>query len=132
MLLCGERMLPNYRRFSSETGFGEPIVLREALDTGWIWIESDATPSYVAALRDACERQAPDTERFHSLYTSAALDAANVAAFVLDALSQPERTRPCEVAQLGRDTVDLFVQEVRNLDPSSPGFEQAIYRDELM
>lgn len=132
MVQVGERMLANYQRFSAETGFGDVSVLRSALDTAWDWIESGRLPSKLAELREACERQAPDTEDFHSLYTSAALDAASVAAIILDALERPDEARPLEVAALARDTVDLFVQERMNLDPNAPGFEETIIRHHLM
>jgi uncharacterized protein YjaG (DUF416 family) len=132
MAQIGERMLPNFQRFSAETGFGDVSVLRNALDTAWAWIESGRLLSNLAELREACEQQAPDTELFSSPYTSAALDAANVAALLLDALEQPDEAQPVDVASLARDTVDLFVQERMNLDPNAPGFEETILRHHLM
>lgn len=130
-LLC-ERMALNYRRFHDETGFGNPAVLCSALEAIWEWIESGTRPEGLAELREACEEQAPDTERFNSRYTSAALDAASAVATTLDAIESPEHARPGEVAALARDTIDLYVQELENLDPSSPEFEQAILRHSLM
>lgn len=132
MVQVGERMLPNYSRFSAEAGFGDVSVLRNALDAAWTWIESGQLLDNVAELRDACDQQAPNTEQFHSPYTSAALDAANVAAIILDALEQPDEARPVDVASLARDTVDLFIQEHMNLDPNAPGFEETILRHHLM
>jgi uncharacterized protein YjaG (DUF416 family) len=132
MVQVGERMLANYQRFSADTGFGDVSVLRNALDTAWAWIEAGRLPSDLAELREACERQAPDTEDFHSPYTSAALDAACVAAIILDALERPDEARPLEVATLARDTVDLFVAERMNLNPNAPGFEETILRHHLM
>jgi uncharacterized protein len=132
MVQVGERMIPNYRHFSAETGFGNVSALRGAFDAAWIWIESKRLPDNIAELREACEQQAPDTERFRSPYTSAALDAANVAAIVLEGLERPDEARPVDVASLARDTVDLFVQERMNLDPNAPGFEEALLRHSLM
>lgn len=132
MAQVGERMLANYQRFSTETGFGDVSVLRNALDTAWTWIESGRLSGNLAELREACEQQAPDTEQFRSPYTSAALDAANVAAIILDTLERPDEARPVDVASLARDTVDLFVQERLNLDPNAPGFEETILRHNLM
>jgi hypothetical protein len=126
------RFPANYQRFSAETGFGDVSILRNALDTAWTWIESGRLLGNLAELREACEQQAPDTEQFRSLYTSAALDAANVAAIILEALERPDEARPVDVASLARDTVDLFVQERMNLDPNAPGFEEAILRHNLM
>jgi uncharacterized protein YjaG (DUF416 family) len=132
MAQIGERMLGNYQRFSAETGFGDVSVLRNALDTAWTWIESGWLPGNLAELREACEQQAPDTEQFSSPYTSAALDAANVASIILDALDRPDEAQPVDVASLARDTVDLFVQECMNLDLNAPGFEDTILQHSLM
>jgi uncharacterized protein len=132
MVQVGERMLANYQRFSAESGFGDVSVLRSALNAAWTWIESGRLPSNLSELQEACEKQAPDTEEFHSPYTSAALDAANVASAILDALERPDEARPVDVASLARDTVDMFVQERMNLDPNAPGFEEAILQHNLM
>ncbi len=132
MALLGARMLPNYRRFSAETGFGDVSVLEETLDAAWTWIESGKSPANLTALLKACERQAPNVEQFSSRYTSAALDAANAAEATLDAIARPDQVSPTEVASLARDTVDLFIQELMALDPNAPGFEEAILRHHLM
>ena len=132
MVQTGARMLPNYERFSAETGFGDASVLKRALDAAWTWVESEELPHDLTALREACERQAPNTEQFRSPYTSAALDAANAAAATLDAIVNPGESRSSEVASLARDTVDLFVQELLNLDSNAADFEKAILRHDLM
>jgi uncharacterized protein YjaG (DUF416 family) len=132
MAQVGMRMLPNYERFSAETGFGDASVLRRTLDAAWSWVESGKPPSDLTTLREACEKQAPDTERFRSRYTSAALDAANAAVAILDAIERPDEARPEEVASLARDTIDLFVQELMDLDPNAPNFENAVLRHDLM
>jgi uncharacterized protein len=132
MAQVGARMLPNYQRFSAETGFGDVSILKDAFDAAWIWIESGKSPDNLTVLREACEKQAPKTEQFRSRYTSAALDAANAAEATLDAIEHPDEVRPAEVASLARDTVDLFVQELMGLDPNTPGFEEAILRHDLM
>lgn len=127
-----ERMLPNYRRFSDETGFGDVSVLRSALDAAWSYVESGSVPNNLDALREACDQQAPDTVQFKSIYTSAALDAANAAAIILDEVERGGDAQPVDVAMLARDTVDLFVQEITNLDPNAPNFEERILRHNLM
>jgi hypothetical protein len=132
MAQIAERMLPNYQRFSAETDFGDISVLRRALDATWRWVESGRTVEGLSELLESCEQQAPDTELFRSRYTSAALDAANAAAAILDALSNPKEINAVEVASLARDSIDLFVQELMDLDPNSPGFEEKIVRHDLM
>jgi hypothetical protein len=132
LALIDTRMLSNYERFSTETGFGDVSVLRTAIDAAWTRVESGKLPNDLIALREACDRQAPNTEEFRSPYTSAALDAANAAAITLAALENPDESLVVEVASLSRDSVDIFVQSDINLDPNTSGFEEAILRHHLM
>lgn len=132
MAACCERMLPNYRSFSSETGYGDTNRLSQALAEVWRWVETNQLPSDVNNLVRECEQQAPDTEEFTSIYTSAALDAANSIAATLEALSGAAEDRAIEVASLARDTVDLFVQQWNDLDPNSPDLEKQIIEAPLM
>ncbi|WP_454828404.1 DUF416 family protein [Pseudoxanthomonas wuyuanensis] len=132
MAECCERMLPNYREFSLETGVGDIERLREALSAVWNWIETDKLPTNISELIAECDQQAPDTSEFSSVYTSAALDAANSIAVTLEALSEATEERAIEVASLARDTVDLFVQQRSDLDPNSPELERQILEHPLM
>lgn len=132
MAACCERMIPNYEKFSAETGFGDVAVLRKALDLAWKWIETGRSPSQLEALRDACDKQAPDTAQFGSVFTSSALDAANASAILLEAIEKPDEARPVEVASLARDTADLLIQSKLDQNPNSPGFEDAVCQHELM
>lgn len=134
MLLCCDRMLPNYERFSSEEGVGDVLVLREGLRVAWSWLATSQLVEGLAQLRDECKRQAPNTEDFHSVFTSSALDAANAIEILLEALEMPSQAASLavEVAALACDTVDLYIQAHRNLDPASKSFETEILEDPLM
>lgn len=132
MALCCERMVPNYNHFTADSGFGDSLALRRGVDAAWSWLESNRAPDHLKAVRERVEQQVPDTEGFSSPFTSAALDAANAVASMLDAVSQPEGADAVEVASLARDTVDLYVQEIENLDPNDLGLEEAIRRHPLM
>jgi uncharacterized protein YjaG (DUF416 family) len=132
MALTGARMLPNYARFFDETGFGDPSVLDRFHQLAWTWVETAFAPDDVPVLISECEVLAPDTEQYHSRYTSAALDAANVTAMILEAIVHPGRVRAIEAAALARDTVDLFIQETLDLNPNAPNFEDFILNHDLM
>jgi len=132
MALCCERMVPNYDRFAADSGFGDSQVLRRGIDAAWSWLESDRAPDDLKSIRAQVEQQAPNTEDFSSPFTSAALDAANAVASLLEAVDDPDGADPVEVASLARDTVDLYVQEIESLDPNDRGLEDAIRRHPLM
>jgi uncharacterized protein YjaG (DUF416 family) len=132
MAACCERMLPNYETFHMQTGFGNPGVLRRELDAVWAWIESDAPLKDAAELISQVDLQTPNTEEFKSAYTSAALDAANSIAITLEAMNGVSEDGVAEVASLARDSVDLFVQQHDDLDPSDLNFEHRIMSSPLM
>jgi uncharacterized protein YjaG (DUF416 family) len=132
MAYCCERMLPNFKKFVAETGFGDVGILRRALDAVWARIENDLIPMDLNDLRTACDQQAPDTGNFASRYTSAALDAANGISTALDAVERDDVERAIEIASLARDTVDLYVQEQLHLNPSEAGFERKLLMHQLM
>ncbi|MGN7916888.1 DUF416 family protein [Lysobacter sp. 22409] len=132
MATCCERMVPNFYRFHVETGFGDPSILRDALDKIWLWIRDGALPGNRADLISFCDGLAPDTEKFSSEFTSAALDAANALAITLEALVQPTSEKAEIVEELAVDTVDGFVQTRERLDPADPHFEGRISSSKLM
>ena len=132
MAYCCERMLPNYATFKVQSGYGNNAVLRAALDVIWEWVENEQTNEDMIALARACEQQAPDTAEFSSSYTSAALDAATAIATTAEAVSDTTASKVIEVASLARDTIDLFVQKVDDLDPNDPRLDEKIRRSDLM
>lgn len=132
MLYCCERMYPNYVLFSREMEWGAPQTIRSALDDVWNALESDCTRNDWVDVMRACEAAAPDTEVFDSTLVSAALDAASSASILVDAMSHLDQTKFVEVASLGRDSVDLYVQQVENMDPNHPGLEELILAHPLM
>ncbi|MCC5043502.1 MULTISPECIES: DUF416 family protein [Xanthomonas] len=132
MTYCCERMFPNYVDFSKETEFGDASVLRNSLDYIWEWIEFGKLNEDAATLVKACEKQAPDTEDFTSIYTSAALDAAAATAITINATASPTAMHLIDVASLSRDTVDLFVQFQEDIDPNDPRLEGMVCGSQLM
>jgi uncharacterized protein YjaG (DUF416 family) len=132
-LFVAERLLPNYAVFSREQSFGDVQVLRNALDLAWNWLEGKAVDAdAVESMIEACESVAPDTDEFSSLYVSAALDAANSTVNVLRLLTEGDSDLAVENGTFGRDTVDLYVQEIEGMPPNSPDLEERIRLHPLM
>jgi uncharacterized protein len=131
---CCERLLPNYAAFARIARWGDPRVLREALD--FIWGEIGKPRSDRRNVRQMiarCEELVPDTESFSADYTSAAVDASTAILETLDALLDASPQRVVDVASVCRDTVDMFVHERDDLDfNTDPDFEAKIAGDPLM
>ena len=77
-----ERALPNFFQFQCETGALGGATLRAAAAKMWGRLENQSTETHEVSIKD-CEFVIPDTERYRSLYTPSAVDAATIAANVL-------------------------------------------------
>ena len=128
-----ERLLPNYEVFSREVGWGNPSLLRSAMDVVWLMVAGGKL-----RLREIRELQAqirdltPDTENFASRLTSAALDAASAVHETLEVACRDDAHRVVSIATFASDTVDLFLKERDDMDPNNPLLEQRILADPLM
>jgi uncharacterized protein YjaG (DUF416 family) len=132
-LLCCERMVPNFERFTATAGIGDGMVLRAGLHLGWHWLATDRILPGLDDLRDACAAQATCAGTGRCALALPALDAANAVEMLLDALERPSDYIAAEVAGLSRDTVDRHVQALRELDPAgAPVDDGDVLSDPLM
>lgn len=138
-LSCAERLFPNYAAFSAEVGWGDPSMVRRALDLGWLHLAK--ANAEVAAegvrLRSLIDEVTPDTEDFDVPSVSAALDAAAAAHVVLCLLESDLVELVVRVASLCRDTVDIYVGELASEAEGQfahldPGHEQQILKHPFM
>jgi uncharacterized protein YjaG (DUF416 family) len=131
-LCCAERMYPNYVRFELEHGWGNSLVIRNALDVAWAQLTSQDSKIDTRLLEQQCEAATPHTEDFDSDYVSPALDAASAAMMTLQLARTGEVGLAAEIASLARDTVDMFVQELEGLSPSDRDLESRILNHPFM
>lgn len=107
-----ERLLPNYLAFHRESGWGDPAILRAALDEAWDWAagtESDLLR--LEALIEACEHQAPDAEAFAGRFVSPAIDATVALCETLAFCADGDEEHVATVGSLAGDTIDVFVED---------------------
>jgi uncharacterized protein YjaG (DUF416 family) len=131
-LLCCERMFPNYVAFSKHNAWGDPAVLRAALDACWDKLDGGSVSSDLGELKTQCEACAPDTEDFHTILASSALDASAATTILIDLVMTRDVQQAVSIASLSRDIVDMFVQELENMPPNATDLEQMIQRHALM
>lgn len=131
--LCCERLLPNYKAFQLETGWGNYCTIRNALDFVWETLNSDTiNPTEVKSVLESCEALTPDSDSFTSIYVTSAQDACFAVCSLLDFISADNVDRIVDVATLAIESVDLFVQETKCMDPYDPDLEQKILCHRLM
>jgi len=78
------------------------------------------------------ESIAPDTEDFDSVLVSSALDAALATCLLMRAFGDQQTDSIVEVVTLVRDSVDMYVKEMEDMDPADPDLEENILGHELM
>jgi uncharacterized protein YjaG (DUF416 family) len=128
-----ERLVPNYVRFAREERWGNPTLLREALDIVWhCALGARSGSDELRVLAERSEEAAPEPAEFESDLASAALDAANAVAASLRCCQDGDVERCIEVATYARDTVDMYVQIRESMDQDDPGLERRIADHPLM
>lgn len=131
---CSQRLLPSYERFFRMERWGNPEILKAAIEEVWQFLQENQGLSRerIRDLARQCEEAAPDTERFSSHYTSAALDAASALVETLQCCEDGDPKHGVNAAISARDSVDMYLQVRDNLDAQGDAMEVTIARDPLM
>jgi uncharacterized protein YjaG (DUF416 family) len=130
---CCERMLPNYIAFKRQERWGDASPLQEALDLIWSCLTANRTSrSQVRRLLKAIDKVTPDTEDFETILVSSALDACTGLSRTLSCILRPDLEKVVEVATFARDTVDMYVQELEEIEPNAADLEARVLRHPLL
>jgi uncharacterized protein YjaG (DUF416 family) len=108
--LCAERQLPNYVRFSERSGWGNPGVLKEALES--IWQDIQGRPLSKAQLEtilERCEPLIPTGEEDTKEETAYAEDAATSVAYAIEARLTDDPQKAAWAARRAYTAVDHFI-----------------------
>ena len=133
LLSIAERMKGNYLAFKKEHKAGDLKALEDALASGWRFVAGgEVHEKAIESGIERCEGAAPDTEEFDSIYVSPALDAASCCGLLLELVRDNDPELVVDGASLARDTIDRYVTEKDDLDPSDARFEERILEHALM
>jgi len=109
------------------------LSLQNALDAAWASVEAPSPMGdVVPQLIERCERAAPGSADFDSLFVTAAQDACFAVCALLDHTASPEVERIVQTATYATDSIDHYVQEVEKLLPDDPSLESKILAHPLM
>jgi uncharacterized protein YjaG (DUF416 family) len=132
-LTC-ERLYPNYVFFSENFNFGDPGILRSAVD----YLNDNlftiaAKRSEIDSLLNELNKNTPDTEDFTTHLVSSALDACTTIQDSLEFLIDKKFSRIIQISTNAIDTVDMYIQEIEGLDYNSDkDFQNKINNHPLM
>lgn len=115
-LTC-ERLYPNYVYFSQNYGFGNPNVIREAIDFVYDHLfAKNLDASKISALLEKVEKNTPDTGDFTTIFVSSALDTCTAVLDTLNFLVDKNFEKIVYISNYATDSVDMYIQEVDALD----------------
>lgn len=84
--LCAERQLPNYIRFSERSSWGNPNILKKALESIWQDVQGQPlTKAQLETILERCEPFIPTGEEDTKEETAYAEDAATSVAYTIEA-----------------------------------------------
>lgn len=134
---CCERLFPNYHAFALMEHWGDPDLLRQALNEVWGVLDGVALPEKrIRELVRACEDVAPDTEDFVTFFTGAALNAASAVVYTLECCLDGDPKRTAIVGRLATDTIDAYLHIVNDPDTgyhtADPALHEWVRRAPLM
>lgn len=132
LIVVCQRLIPSFHAFANETGFEGEDILKDLLQKAWDTLLKGASKADFASEVNQAESVAPDTEDFGSIYVSSALDAAVSVSLLMKAFSDGQTDTIVEATALIRDSVDMYVQELADMDPNDPNLETRILEHELM
>jgi uncharacterized protein len=132
-VLCCERVIPNYRSFTSDSGWGDLVPLTDAIEIIWSSVSGQAIDREISdEIISRCESAAPNSDEFSSIFVTAAQDACFAVCALLDYLKTENVERVAKAATYATDSIDLFVQEKEKISPLDPDLEEKIRRHDLM
>ena len=132
LLIVCQRLIPSFRAFAAETGFQGQTQLTSLLSKAWNSLSNGISSIDLSSEAALAESIAPDTEDFDSVLVSSALDAAVATSLLMKAFTDQQTDTIVEAVTLVRDSVDMYVQELEDMDPAAPDLEEIILGHELM
>ena len=131
--ICCERLYGNYLAFELDTDTSGSQVLRNSLDLSWDYLETKrinrAEIKYFVAEID---NLTPDSEGFDSEFTSFAQETCFSICYLLESILSVKSDKIAQIASFSIDSVDLYVQEIENMDPGDLELEFKILRHPFM
>ena len=132
LLLVCQRLIPSFRALSRERGLAGEDLLLDLLRKAWDTLLAGVTKADFSAEVTQAESVAPNTEDVESDFVSSALDAAIAVSLLMKVFNDGQTNTIVEAASLARDSIDMYVQELEQMDQNDPNIETKILSHDLM
>jgi len=131
LIIC-QRLMPSFRAFSEQTGYAGEKSLAGFIEKAWNTLSTGTSSVDYSSEMRAAEALAPDTENFESPLVSSALDTAVAVSLLMKAFKVEETGIAVDVATLIRDSIDMYIQDLEQIDSLDPKLEEKILNHGLM
>lgn len=118
---CCERLLPNYSLVKQEDGWGDPSILRNALNKVWSFIEGQpVNAKQIRQLLKVCQEAVPNADDVSgSQYYVEAQEAASAICFTLEACLDPTPKNIIKVPKCVTNTIDGYLSAMKDIEDSN-------------
>jgi len=115
---CCERLLPNYSLVKQEDGWGDPSILRNALNEVWSFLEGQpVNAKQIRQLLKVCDEAVPNADYVSgSQYDVEAQEAASAICFTLEACFAPTPKNIIKVAKCVMNTIDGYLSAMKDIE----------------
>ena len=131
-LTC-ERLYPNYAYFAKKYEFGNPKVLREAIQ--YLYgnlLDKIIDKIKLVSLSKSVEENIPQPADYDTILASSALDACTAIIESLSFWVDGQASSLENISTMATDTVAMYIHDTNNLDPNTdPNFQQKINSNPL-
>lgn len=128
-LIC-DKLYPNYLLFAETENWGSPTTFRDGVELLFDMSLTGIRPVADAEkLVIAFDLVFPDLDDFSGITPSYAFDASTALSEALRFVLTDDKEHIVNCSTAARDTVDMFVQELHDLQPNRPDLEGLIAGD---
>jgi hypothetical protein len=130
--LTAKRLLPNYVFFSNQYNFGDASVLESSLQELRAKMHDASLPVDFNLIKKKLDEVTPAPEKYGTVLVSSALDACGAIHELASYLEDGDVEHIESIATFATDSVDMYIQELLDLDMNDPTSEEKIARHTLM
>ncbi|RYU93579.1 DUF416 family protein [Emticicia agri] len=132
-VLSCEKLLPNYRQFSSAVNWGNIEILEEAIVMIYQYLQDiELNEGELDSIYEKIIEITPNVENFEGDLAAYALDTCSAVADAVEFLLSEDQSYVLNIASIVRDTIDMFIQESEELDIADENADQKIVQHEYM
>ncbi|MBS1635843.1 MAG: DUF416 family protein [Bacteroidetes bacterium] len=124
--LTAKRLFPNYAFFSNKYSFGDAKILENVLRQIKAKMDDESYQIDFNLLKRKLDEVTPAPENYDTVLASSALDACGAIYELASYLEDKDLEHISSIGTFATDSVDMYIQELLDLDMNDPTSEEKI------